>query len=194
MKHFTKIYKNKDLCNLKSLTESSLTEPPTRSEVKEFFKNDEIIHQLNTNNFDKLYSAFEDEHCWNHLYVLTGILFTAGINPIPYFKNSIPEFFMACTSNNESVAKRYKFPSIILISSNIKSIGRYSFSETYGIKKVIIQTGVLSIGEYAFCDSKDLQEVYIPSSVKDIERWAFDNTKCDIYIDRNEKSLDDLLQ
>ena len=59
------------------------------------------------------------------------------------------------------------------ITYSVTSIGRWAFSNCYGLTSIEIPEGVTSIGDYAFYDCNDLTIIEIPSSVTSIGNYAF---------------------
>lgn len=76
----------------------------------------------------------------------------------------IDEGFKDCNQYLKSVS----------IGKNIKTIGRYAFSDCSLLEEVTFRTGLLeTIEHYAFSGCSLLKEIILPSNVKDIYSYAF---------------------
>jgi hypothetical protein len=61
------------------------------------------------------------------------------------------------------------------IGDEVKSIGRYAFSECEAIESIVFPNGMTTIGEYAFSGCSSLATVVIPNTVTSIGEKAFAN-------------------
>ena len=64
-------------------------------------------------------------------------------------------------------------PAILVIPSNIDSIGDYAFSKCHGLKVLYVEDGLQHIGTSVFEACDDLQSVYLPDSLERISELMF---------------------
>lgn len=160
--------------------------------IEEFMMKPEVKQYLNTNNFDALYELFYDEfyNYYVRVSLLTQILYTAGIDPLPYFKDKVPSDFMSSCYN-------YIIPGMILkplssktivIPDNIKIIGSGAFA--YMDIETIICTKVESLDEYCFGFMKNLKSIYLSQDFDSASSGSLQGTGgVNVYIDQDKKSL-----
>jgi hypothetical protein len=74
----------------------------------------------------------------------------------------IDENFKDCTNLTE-----------IIISNNIKEIGKYCFHNCTNLSNIIIPTSVNELGKFCFWKCSNLSEINIPTSVKEIGYECF---------------------
>ena len=77
----------------------------------------------------------------------------------------IEESFMHCNNLSD-----------IEFSNTIKTIGRYSFSESKKLKEVTLPEGLTTIGNGAFCRCSYLNKVHFPSTLQTMRAGAFAET------------------
>ena len=68
---------------------------------------------LENNNFDGLYRAYRQK--FPSPIFLTLVLYDAGINPLPYFKNKIPDYFLFSSFITQWMKFLYKKNLLYLI-------------------------------------------------------------------------------
>ena len=82
---------------------------------------------------------------------------------------SNPLYYGAALMINEEMS------SELILPSNLKEIGDYTFSGCSSLKSVTIQEGVTKIGKGAFSNCHNLKSISIPKSLKKIECCAFED-------------------
>lgn len=133
-------------------------------ELKVFLRdNAELIKQ---NNFDELYdSAYTDIEDIDLISDLTNFLYSLDIDPVKYFKDTIPEYF----SNR---FKPLNTTSVFEITDNIEYIDDFAFINNY-IRNIKLSNNLKIIGAEAFHNSFYLKELILPESVEEIYPYAF---------------------
>lgn len=131
-------------------------------DVKEFLEQEDIKALIANNDLEAVYDKYQPLH---NRKDLSEYLIDRGINPLDYFKNSIPAAaFWGCkvlTSAN--------------ILDSVTKISAAAFPFCTNLLDVKIGNNVVDIGSEAFISCTDLTSIYIPSSVIDIGPHAFLN-------------------
>ena len=155
-----------------------------KQKFKELLSSDNARRLINSNDYDELYRWFEGcikittrTSLATDISQLTKFLYKCGINPLDYFKDYVPDFFMyRLDANTTNIGKE------IIIPGNMKSIASYSFSELKNFYNIVVQEGVKVIGSDAFSNIYGLHTLVLPSTLSYISRSAFDgSTGFDIF-------------
>lgn len=130
---------------------------PTSVEIlKNFFTKNKAF--LDKNDFDTLYQERFLSRDIQFTSELTAILYKSGINPIPYFKETIPRFFMF--QINEYMDS---LPSKITFTPNIKTIGYGAFQSCPWLEEVTFNNKDLTFSRLAF-DGMDSLVINYPGT------------------------------
>ena len=89
--------------------------------------------EVNNNQWSRVYEKSPASNS-NNQYILTDILYDAGINPIPYFVDKIPEYFYSHYEQRWSETGIYLPVKEFKFTNNIKRIGRDAFYDCKGCK------------------------------------------------------------
>lgn len=129
-------------------------------DVKEFLEQESIKALIANNDLEAVYDKYQPFHDRKEL---SEYLIDRGINPLDYFKNSIPTAaFWDCkvlTSAN--------------ILDSVTKISAAAFSFCANLTYVKIGNNVVDIGSEAFMRCNNLTSINIPSNVIDIGGHAF---------------------
>lgn len=144
--------------------------------MKELTKNfiEENIDVIEQREFDTLYRNYP---CTPP--DLTETLLGAGINPLLYFKDTIPAFYAQGLESIKSLN----------IPDNITIIGQEAFSKCTKLERVCFSENLRIIGLYTFNECEYLTKVYIPDSTLTVSRSAFKDCKAleDVSIGKNTR-------
>lgn len=148
----------------------------------------EHIDLLNKRQLDELYSYISKDD----KSTFTDILYKCGLDPIKYFKDTIPTYFtFGCGHSGEHI------PTKIVLPKNITTIDDYAFCHNYTLQKIampnveVIFDGAFQdcenlksvdfgdkmykIGRGSFSGCYELTELYLPAAVEIINDLAFED-------------------
>lgn len=165
------------------------------SQLKDFLR--EYKKEIKEKNLNKVYYRLAHDNNYNlgfeNVPDLTLFFIDHGVNPLEYFKNTIPEAFAL----RLNVYKELKIPE------EIKRI-HYNAFDSSGITSLYIPSSVKEIEYKAFANCNNLKSVYIDSLPKtlwyssfeecsNLEKVVFNCTKDEFeyrFIDPPEKFFD----
>lgn len=122
------------------------------------------LDEIDANDFIGIYNLAERIH-FAYVGELTSIFYEAGIDPLKYLDDYIPERFF----NYQHLPAHYSIPK------GIRSIRKRSFESVDGVETIYIPEGCLFIGRLAFRNSESLKHLYIPSSTDNIMSNAIED-------------------
>ena len=128
-------------------------------DLKKFIKN--YREEINNKEFEKIYASADYELSDENIGKLTELFYKCGIDPLKYL-NKVPRAFAYASSIK-----------LIVIQSNIESIGSYAFTSCTSLTSITIPDSVKSIGWGVFKGCSSLTSITIPDSVKSIGEYAF---------------------
>lgn len=130
--------------------------------LKKFFTKNKVL--IDKNDFDALYQERFLSRDIQFTSELTSILYKSGINPIPYFKETIPKFFMfQITEYMDSL------PSKITFTPNIKTIGYGAFQDCPWLEEVTFNNKELTFSKLSF-DGMDSLVINYPGTKEEFNK------------------------
>ena len=133
-------------------------------DIKDFLNEPEIKELIAKNDLAAVYKRYAPNISTPPYNYLSEYLIDLGINPINYFKKSIPEAAFAHCTNLTSIN----------IPDHITAIGHQAFMNCTSLKSIDIPSSVTKIGEWAFYRCDSLTDIVIPDGVKAIRAFAFE--------------------
>jgi hypothetical protein len=127
----------------------------------------EHIDLLNKRQLDELYGYISKDD----KSTFTDILYKCGLDPIKYFKDTIPAHFTyECGPSGEHV------PTKIVLPKNITNIDDNAFCCNYTLQQISMP-GVEYVWNWAFQDCENLELLMVPESVTNIGYNALANCR-----------------
>lgn len=125
---------------------------------------EEHINLIEKEDFDALYNGIGRWSVYDPSD-LTETLLNAGIDPITYFKNTIPRKY----------ARGIKSFKDIVIPGSITTIDESAFRDCINLEEIRFPQGLKHIASYAFTGCDHLTELYLPDNVELVNSCAFWN-------------------
>lgn len=134
--------------------------------IKEFLTKHKDL--LDANNFDALYEELRQDTSRNFLTSsLTALLYSADIDPIKYFSNTIPKyFFFDYITSIKALHLNINPPEEIILPNNIRIVEKAAFQQCDWLKKIVFKNKDLVFGEICFYDIPDLTIEYPGTKVE----------------------------
>lgn len=123
---------------------------------------------LDANNFDALYEELRKDTNRSFLTSsLTALLYATDIDPIKYFSNAIPKYFLFdYITSLRALHLKINPPEEIILPNNIRIIERAAFQACHWLKKIVFNNKDLVLGEICLCDIPDLTIEYPGTKVE----------------------------